>query len=177
LRKRQRWQDSRVVGLIGPFDYKWNEGALQFLENNAEQFDKRIEFAIIGRCESRKHLDRCFYAGFVEDLPEFLSSLDAILVARRLSTSGPLNKIVQSMSCSLPVFTTPQGMLGMDYAEHGRDIIVAEESEMARTINSLIFDESLMRSIGQKARQTVQKHYSYEANATKLVRILDALEQ
>jgi glycosyltransferase involved in cell wall biosynthesis len=66
-------------------------------------------------------------------------------------------------------------MLGMDYAEHGKDIIVANESEMARTLNSAIFDHDLMRRIGQKARQTVKKHYSYEANATRLIRIVESL--
>jgi glycosyltransferase involved in cell wall biosynthesis len=176
LRKRYGWEDKRVVGLIGPFDIKWNEFALQFLEENIEDFHERIVFAIIGKSERKTNMKRCFYAGFVHNLPEFLSCLDAVLVARRLSTSGPLNKIVQSMSCSLPVFTTPEGMVGMDYAEHGRDIIVAKETEMVRTLNSLITDESLMTRIGRNARETVKKHYGHEANGAKLVRVvLDSL--
>jgi len=174
LRERHGWQGKRVVGIIGPFDDKWNECALQFLEDNMKEFDERIVFAVVGKCERKNNVERCLYAGFVEDLPGFLSSLDTVLVARRLSTSGPLNKIIQSMSCSLPVFTTPQGMVGMDYAKHGRDIIVAKESEMARTVNSLIFNEGLMRTIGQNARQTVEKHYSCGANAARLVHILES---
>jgi glycosyltransferase involved in cell wall biosynthesis len=175
LRERYGWQRSWVVGLIGPFDNVWNEGALEFLEKNINEFDERIVFVVIGKCDRKIKLPRCSYVGFVEDLPGFLSGLDAVLVARKLSTSGPLNKIIYSMSCSLPVFTSPQGMLGMDYAEHGKDIIVANESEMARTLNSAIFDHDLMRRIGQKARQTVKKHYSYEANATRLIRIVESL--
>lgn len=174
IRERYNWQGKRVVGVIGPFDNKWNDCALQFLEENIQEFDKRIIFAVIGRCERKKSIERCFYAGFVEDLPGFLSCLDSVLVARRLWTSGPLNKIVQSMSCCLPVFTTPQGMVGMDYVEHGRDIIVAKESEMAETVNSLIFNERVMRAIGQNARQTVEKHYSYESNAARLLHLLEA---
>jgi glycosyltransferase involved in cell wall biosynthesis len=177
LRERHGWQGKRVVGLIGPFEEKTffvNESTLQFLEENIEKFDERIVFAIIGECERKKNAGRWFYAGFVEGLPDFLSCLDAVLVPRRVSTSGPLNKIIQSMSCSLPVFATPEAMLGMDYAEHGRDIIVANESEMARTVNTLIFDDDLMRTIGEKARETVEKHYSYGVNAARLVRILES---
>jgi glycosyltransferase involved in cell wall biosynthesis len=172
LRRRYGWQGKRVVGVIGPFETKWNQDALRFLDNNLEQFDERIVFAIIGKCKHRKNWDRCFNAEFVklQQDPGFLSCLDAVLVARKLSTSGPLTKIIEAMSFSLPVFTTPEH--GMDYVEHGKDIIVANESEMARTLNSLIFDDDLMRSIGHNARQTVEKHYSYEANAPKLVHLL-----
>jgi glycosyltransferase involved in cell wall biosynthesis len=177
LRERHGWQHKCVVGLIGPFDnYVWNEVALQFLEENMEEFDERIVFAVIGKCECKMNVDRCFYAGFVEDLPGFLSCLDAVLVPRRLPTSGPLNKIIESMSCSLPVFTTPEGVIGMDYVENGRDIIVIKESGMAHTANSLIFDERGMETIGNNARQTVEKHYSYGANAAKLVRILESCQ-
>ncbi len=176
LRERYAWQDKRVVGLIGPFDNIWNEVALQFLEKNMEEFDERIVFAIIGRVEHSRYksLERCFCAESVQlqQDPNFLSSLDAVLVPRKLPTSGPLTKIIESMSFSLPVFTTPEGVLGMDYVEHGRDIIVAKEREMARAMNIMIFDDGLMRSIGENARQTVEKHYSYGANADRLVRIL-----
>jgi len=174
IRERFGWRGKRVVGLIGPFDYnRWNDSALEYLEQNLDKFDERIVFAIIGKCKSKK-LGRCVYTGFVDDLPEMLSSLDAVLVARRLATSGPLNKIVESMSCSLPVFTTPEGVVGMDYAKNGKDLIVATESKMTATLNSLIFNDDLMRTIGQKARQTVETNYSYEANAGRLTRILES---
>ena len=175
VRERRGWQDKRVVGLIGAFDKKWNEYALEFLDENIGKFDERIQFVIIGKCERSKRVHRCLYAGFVEDLPGILSCLDAVLVARRLATSGPLNKIIQSMSCSLPVFTTPQGMIGMDYAHQGNDIIVAKENEMVRTVNSWIFDDDFMKTIGKNARQTVEKRYSNAANAAKLRHIVQSV--
>lgn len=175
LRKKHGWQSKRVVGVIGPFDTKWNEDELRFLDNHMGEFDERIVFAIIGKCEHRKNWSRCFDAHSVklQQDPEFLSCLDAVLVVRKLSTSGPLTKIIESMSSSLPVFTTPKN--GMDYVEHGKDIIIANESEMVQTLNSLIFDDDLMRRIGHNARLTVEKHYSYEANAPRLVHILQEL--
>jgi glycosyltransferase involved in cell wall biosynthesis len=175
LRENRSWKDLHLVGLIGPFDYKWNEAALEFLEENLDKFDKRILFVVIGNCEGRKNLDRCYYAGFVEDLPGLLSCLDAVLVARRLSTSGPLNKILQSMSCSLPVFTTPQGIVGIEHAKNGTNIIVVEERDMPRTINSLLFNEELVKFIGANARDIVLKYYSHEACASRLVSLIKSV--
>jgi glycosyltransferase involved in cell wall biosynthesis len=173
--RRSKFRGRKVVGVIGPFDTKWNEGSLEFLEETINKFDHRITFAIIGKCNERKIIPRSFYTGYVSDFIALLSRLDAVLVAAKISTSGPLNKIIEPMACSLPVFTTPEGFVGMDYAIPEKDIVVAKRSDMVRTVNSLIFDEALMSAIGKSARRTVEKHYSSVVNAKKLFRIISSI--
>ena len=174
IREKYRWQRGSIVGLIGPFDNTWNEGALQFLSKSVQEFDQRIEFVVIGKCDQKVKIAKCSYVGFVEDLAGFLSGIDAVLVARRRSTSGPLNKIIYPMSCSLPVFTTPEGVVGMDYVKNGRDIIVAKEDEMAGVMNSILFNRRLMSTVGSNARRTVERYYSHTTNAHRLGQIINS---
>jgi glycosyltransferase involved in cell wall biosynthesis len=173
--KESIFRGKKLVGVIGPFDIKWNESSLDFLEKNINQFDPRITFAIIGRCKRKKMIARTFYTGYLTDFNTFLSHLDAVLVTSTLSTSGPLNKIIEPMACSLPVFTTPEGFVGMDYAKAGKDIVVAKQIDMVRTVNSLIFNESLMTTIGRAARSTVQRYYSLDVNRERLFEITSSL--
>lgn len=126
----------KVVGLIGPIDSKWNRRTLDFLYENIDQFDKRIKFLLIGKSGIKiKAHERIVYAGYVEDYVETLSLLDAVLVAPNVSTSGPLNKIIEPMSCSLPVFVTPHGAVGLDYADNMKNIFILKENEIVKRIN------------------------------------------
>jgi hypothetical protein len=63
----------------------------------------------------------------------------------------------------------------MDYAKAGKDIVVAKQIDMVRTVNSLIFNESLMTTIGRAARSTVQRYYSLDVNRERLFEITSSL--
>lgn len=174
---RQNYRISgKLVGLIGPFDSSWNQYSLQFLNSSLSKFDDSITFMAIGKCGRWKPegtiQPRVVYTGYVNDYVGHLSCLDAVIVPSRLPTSGPLNKILESMSCSLPVFTTSQGAVGLDYVQHGKDIFITQEEELPVLINRLIFDNELMYTVGNNARQTVTGFYSTQANSERLVKLV-----
>jgi len=160
----------KVVGLIGPFDTEWNKHSLDFVYANIDYFDKRIKFVIIGKCASAiKHHEHLVYTGYVEDYIGVLSSLDAVLVVPNVSTSGPLNKIIESMSCSLPVFTTVNGVVGIDFAENMKNLLICDEDELVEMINVCIFDYCLLQKISSNARETIKKFYDQTVNEKKLL--------
>lgn len=176
---RPKRADSKLVGLIGPFDTGARQRHyLDFLYIKIDSFDRRIRFLVIGRCEKRIEDNRITYTGYLDSINDYifqLSHLDTVLIPEELATLGPLNKIIEPMSCSLPVFTTPQGMVGLYWVEPGKDILVFEEEEMVDKVNKLIFDERLMEEIGRNARRVVEQYYSKKANEEKLVKILESL--
>ena len=127
---------------------------------------------IIGDCPQRENDVSLIYTGYVSDYINYMSCLDCILVPARIPTGGPSNKILEAMSLGLPVFTTPQGIVGLDYAQPGKDIFVFEEDELAAKLNELVFDKALMAEISSNARVAVENHYSITANREKLLSII-----
>ena len=115
------------------------------------------------------------YLDSVQDYIDVLSDLDAVLIPSKIATLGPLNKIIEPMSCSLPVFTTPKGMVGLYYVKPGKDILIFEESELVNKINTLIFNDKLMKTIGKNARGIIEKFYSKKAIEYKLNEVIETL--
>lgn len=182
-RKRQEFRKTylgsarKLVGLVGPFDSSWNKHYLEFLYHNLHNFDHDIKFMAIGKY-NRQEIEvvakqRIVYTGYVDDYVAYLSCLDAVIVPSRFATSGPLTKILEPMSCSLPVFTTTAGLIGLDNIQVGQDIFMAEEDALPPLINRCIFDDELMQKIGSNARKTVMTFYDTQANSERLVKLIE----
>jgi glycosyltransferase involved in cell wall biosynthesis len=171
----------KTVGLIGPFaqDTDINTYTLDFVYKNIDKFDERIKFTVIGECAYKQiRSERIQYVGYLKKFQDYvdqLTILDAVLVASTFPTSGPLNKILEPMACSLPVFTTPVGALGLDHVTSGDDIFISEESELVTQVNESLFDSDLMEKVGKNARRTIEKHYGVEVNKGKLIAALEQL--
>jgi len=164
--------DNILIGLIGPFDTPFNKYYLSFLGNNLDKFDKRIKFMVIGRCAMNIQSSKVIYVGYVENYIDYLSSLDCVIIPSKVPTGGPLNKIIEAMSLSLPVFTTPQGMVGLYYIQPGKDIFVFEERELATKLSEIVFYRELMKTVGDNGHFAVENYYSEEANKRKLVALI-----
>lgn len=169
--------DDVLAGLIGPFDTPFNKHYLTFLENNLDKFDRRIKFMVIGRCTRNIRRSNVIYAGYVKNYIDYLSSLDCVIIPSKVPTGGPLNKIVEAMSLKLPVFTTPQGMVGLYYIQPGRDIFVFEDRELAIKLNEIVFNRELMKTVGDNGYIMVENYYSEAANRRKLVALLSEAVQ
>lgn len=180
--QRSTNQDRKLIGLIGPFGNTSLRQRYppQFLYAQLDKFDSSISFLIIGLCDNRIDHPRIKYTGYVTSIEKYvdcLSSVDAILVVEKVATNGPLNKLVESMSCSLPVFATPKAMLGLYWIEPGQDLLVFEESELVSQINNLIFNDVKMNEISKNARKKIERYYSSKSNKEKLIKILQSFTQ
>ncbi|MGZ4886023.1 MAG: glycosyltransferase [Halobacteriota archaeon] len=168
----------KTIGLIGPFDMPANEYYLQFLRKHIDEFDARIRFRVIGKCSNKNVHDRITYTDYISSRDRYvaeLASLDALLVPAALSTSGPLNKILEAMAFSLPVFVTPAGTYGLDYAQDSENIIVGSIAELAARVNRVIFDDAFCKLIGTNARSLIEKTYSSSMNGAKILNAIDAV--
>lgn len=166
---------NKHVGLIGPFNTKFNRCQLEYLSSNLEKFDERITFYLIGKSDKSLRNSKVVELGYleIEDYAETLSKLDAVIVPVRIGTFGPKNKILESMACALPVFTTPQGILGLDLVEPDESILVYKEEVLADRINELLFSEDFLKQIRRNARKTVECFYSQSVCQEKILNLLD----
>jgi len=172
--------EEKIVGLIGPFaqHHYVDLNSLDFLYRNIIEFDERIKFVVIGECDYRIRNERVSYTGYLSDSKDYaneLTLLDAVLVASRFPTSGPLNKILEPMACSLPVFATPTSAVGLDHIRPGTDIFVCDERELVAKVNESLFNADLMEKVGKNARGTVETYYSADVNYRKLVEVINRL--
>jgi glycosyltransferase involved in cell wall biosynthesis len=174
--------NTKLIGLIGPFDSlrTRQQHSLDFLYAKIGQFDSKIRFVVIGRCDKRIDNARITYTEYLESPADYvaqLSRLDAVLVVEGVANFAPLTRIYESMSCSLPVFTTPKGMVGTRHVKPGENILVFDEEELVEKVNTLIFDDKLMTEIGANARKTAEQYWSKKANEERLLKIMDSVSK
>ncbi len=173
--------ERKTIGLIGPFVQKsgLNTYLLDFVYRNMDKFDERIKFRVIGACDFQQiRSERIQYVGYLKRFQDYVNQLkllDAVLVASRFPTSGPRTKILESMACSLPVFTTPVDAVGLDHIRSAEDIFISDESELVTQVNKSLFDSDLMERVGKNARSTIEKHYGIEVNNGKLIAVIERL--
>jgi len=167
------------VGLIGPFDIsKRHRYYLDFLYNHIEQFDNSITFLVIGRCQRKLNNERIVYTGYLNSTADYITHLcrlDIVLVPEMIGTAGPLTKIIESMSCALPVFTTPAGLIGLHEVEPGKDIFVYKIDDLVEKVNQQIYDEARLHEVGTNARVTVEKYYSEKVVKQRFIHLVESL--
>jgi sugar transferase (PEP-CTERM/EpsH1 system associated) len=114
--------------------------------------------------------------GFVEDIRTCLGQA-AISVAPLRIARGIQNKVLEAMSCGLPVVGTTSATQGVE-AQPGRDFVLADSAEdQAAAILGLLRDPAEAQALGERARQFVQQHYDWTHTLKPLDGILDQLSQ
>lgn len=105
--------------------------------------------------------------GFVEDVRDYLAAADVCVVPLRIAR-GIQNKILEAMAMGKPVVTTSQAFEGIK-AVSGEEIIPADGEDMfAAAVIDLLQNRQKSESMGAKARQCVEKHYSWYINLSVL---------
>ncbi len=106
-------------------------------------------------------------SGYVESMVKELNKAQ-IAVAPMRSGSGMQNKIIEAMSCSVPVVTTHNGLEGL-FAEPDREILVADTpNTYAQSVIDLLSDQRLYNDISIQSRKYVEKHHSWEMSNSKI---------
>jgi len=86
-------------------------------------------------------------------------------------------KILQYYTVEVPVVCTPVGV-NREIVEDGVNGFWAQsEEEWTRSILKLMQDDNLRREMGLKGRKTVEKSYSLEINAPRLLNVLKKVAQ
>ncbi len=164
----------RTIGIVGPFNTVFNYSQLEFLYENLALFNPSLRFTIIGECPKIPH-KQIEYKGHLETRHAYLDELcklDALLVPVKHPTLGPKNKIFEAMACGVPVFATPEGIKGLDWAKPGENIIVSPAGDLVKLVNTSLFNKAI-NQISTAARDTVHKYYSASSCGQTLLEILE----
>lgn len=105
--------------------------------------------------------------GFVEDIRPLIDRA-SVFVCPMLTGAGIKNKLLQAWAMAKPVVATAMSTGGL-LADDGHNILIANKPEaIADAIIRLLRDPAIATRLGNAARQTVEKHYTWEAKSAEL---------
>jgi glycosyltransferase involved in cell wall biosynthesis len=100
--------------------------------------------------------------GWVPDIREYLGHC-AIFVAPLRLGAGMRGKMLEAWAMGAPIVCTSIACAGMADAQHGKNLLVADdEVAFANHICRLLDDEGLRRRLGQEGLKTVRAQYDWE---------------
>lgn len=150
---------------IGAMNWEPNvEGIDWFLDNVWPLVRMKrpdLKFYLAGRYMPQKYFDveyeNVLVLGEVPSVYDYMFAHE-IMVVPLLSGGGVRVKIFEGMSMAKPIVTSSVGAEGIDL-ENGRDIMIADNAEdFADAIIKLADDRNLAKSIGENAREAVNKY-------------------
>ena len=103
-----------------------------------------------------------------QEMPSFYNSVDCLLVTS-IHEAHPL-VVYEAMSCGLPVITTKVGDVEETIIDGENGFIIpvdADSSEFAAAIQRLMDNPELTKQIGEKARETILKKWTWNKIATQ----------
>lgn len=166
----------------GAMDYWPNvEGALWFVEHIFPLVRKQVPqatFCIAGRnpvpaVQGLGKIEGVEVTGTVPDMRAYLASAN-VCVVPLLIARGIQNKVLEAMAMAKPVVATFGAATGTK-AEHGHEIIVAnDEIVMASEIITLLGNSERCHSIGEMARDYVEREHSWESHLRRLNEVIDS---
>lgn len=170
------------IVFLGALDRSENRDAVEYGIRQILPLIRRacpgFKFYIAGsHSEKMKHLaegsNDIVIAGFVEDLPGFLSRMQIALLPLRLG-AGIKVKMLECMASGLAVVTTPVGVEGVG-GENGVHYLVGETAEeLANCTVRLLKDPGSAQSFGDMAREFVIAGFDFEKALERLWSLVEA---
>lgn len=186
VRHRYNLNDNPVVSFAGSLQ-RWH--GVDILLNAAKKMltiNPSVKFMIIGSGGEEKRLKEqatknVIFTGAVNypDVPNYLAASDIVVAPYpqiNFFYFSPI-KLFEYMSVGKPIIASNIGQIG-EVLEHGKTGLLIEPGnydELAKGILTLLEDEDLKTKLGMNARIEVEKKYSWECNARKIMGIYKGL--
>ncbi len=137
------------------------------------------QFYVVGTNPSQEvqrlaQLDGVHVTGRVPDVRPYVAHAVASVAPLRIAR-GIQNKVLEAMAMGKPVITTPQALEGIDEAQAGRDLLLANSATEIADIACKLATKKLDGApYGIAARTCVVDHYSWAARLAKFDTLIDA---
>lgn len=172
--------DRQVLAFTGAMDYWPNVDAVEwFAEAVFPTVRKKFpdaRFFVVGsrpdpRVKKLAELPGVVVTGSVPDIRPYLAHA-AVAVAPLRIARGTQNKVLEAMAMGKVVIASQEAAQGVS-AAHGAELIVAKDA--AEFIEQISFglNGNNRESMGERARECVMQKYSWDANLSRIGRMLD----
>ncbi len=173
-------KDSPILLFTGVMDYFPNEDAVSWFANTVwpEVYAAHpdAKFKIVGMRPGRKVRQLAQHkgievTGYVENILPYYQQADFLIAPFRVAR-GIQNKIIQAMSCGLPVISSPEGAAGINYINNKHLVVVEQASKYLAAIDDLLTNKESYQCMSRSGIELVTSQYSWEAANNRLSKIL-----
>ncbi len=144
----------------------------EFRKNNA-QLELHVAGAKSDEVLSGQDQPGLHVHGFVDSVVDFMSN-HGVLAAPIQFASGVRIKFLEAMAMGIPVVTTPEGALGIDYTGKNCLFVVNSDEEFIRAIAELSANPEKRKEIGRNAIHYIEKNHNIDAISQKIVETFEA---
>ena len=116
--------------------------------------------------------DGIHVTGRVEDVRPYLKYARCVVAPLRIAR-GVQNKVLEAMSMAKPVVASDAALEGISWSDDLGIRVCEEADEWVQCLTSMVGSRSFS-SVCDAARQHVSDHYSWDASARDLARIIAA---
>lgn len=170
-------EQESVVLFVGTLRYEPNLDAAKYIAQElapkVRQAFPSARFYVAGSgSPSFPYPEGTVFLGFVEDMYLWLSAAD-VSIAPLWKGLGILTKVIEALSAGKPTVVTPLAMEGIPELEHQANCLLGKDREdFADQLVRLLKDERLGAELGSEGKRLIERSYSCEVIAQKLVQIL-----
>ena len=137
--------------------------------------------SLVGYLRESHHLDRVVFSGHVDHdlVPHYISAMDIALAPfpkMDFWYASPM-KVLEYMACCRPVVATNQGQV-REIIEDGKNGFLCAPGnyrEMLARVERLIDNADLRRELGENARKTVCKEYTWKNSGKKILKVMETV--
>lgn len=166
-RRLDRWPNSLLF--TGNFSYQPNREAAIYLVNSLlPKLVKRnptLRLYLVGKNPPfpPQESSNLVVTGYVDDISEYYNNC-SVFICPLFSGAGIKNKLLEAMSCGLPVISTSVGVDGIDgLIEDKHFIAVNTEDEFVETCLRVMDDHELRTTLAKNAADLIKTRYSWES--------------
>jgi len=171
-------KNGKKLLFIGNFTYFPNVDGINYFYNSVfKNLEEDISLTIVGKkVQTLPFADDPRIEGkeFVPKIADEYEKSDLVVSPIRLG-GGTNFKVLEAMAKGIPVVSLPHRLEGLGLKD-GRDIIVANnDDEFKDKIKMLLNDFDLRKRISKKARELVERDYSWEVIGRRLAHVWNSL--
>ena len=159
---------ARKIGFLASFNHQPNVDAALYFEREIFPLVRKqmgeAEFVVAGKNPPAALLEKqdagvsCL--GFVEEVAKFYGSVNIVVAPIRFG-GGIKLKVLEAMACGKAVVTTSVGAEGIAESGEGSLVIADNPEDFAGTVLALLADEARRRDLGERARQLIERRFSW----------------
>ncbi|MDE7251400.1 MAG: glycosyltransferase [Acetatifactor sp.] len=140
--------------------------------------DREVKFVIIGSNPNKKlyqyENERIQIKGFVEDISSELANA-MCMVAPLVLGAGIKVKILEALSCGIPVLTNAIGIEGIPAVDKESYFHCEKPEEYVEVITQLVNDEIDLQVLATNAKSLIRENFNYEKDAMEFVDLLNQM--
>jgi polysaccharide biosynthesis protein PslH len=163
------------VLFLGNFRHTPNVEAGEFLVRMIAPLFPDVPFAISGGNvpDSLRVGSNVHFPGYARDVRDLYRRPNTIVAAPLFSGTGQRVKLLEAFAMGCPVITTSTGASGFPITQGIEAVIADNATDFASRLKELLSSESLRSQMGAKARHMIERHFSWDSLAPRLLGLLE----